>query len=56
MKMAVHTRFNLTRQDGVVVCYPAGQHDMPEEDAKHWWTAIHAHPVASHKPEKKGKQ
>lgn len=55
MKVAVHKAFNLTRQDGVVAHYPMGEHDMPEADAKHWWTAIHAGVLPEVKAEKKDK-
>jgi hypothetical protein len=42
MKAVVHTPFHLSRDDGTSVHYAVGEHDMPEADATHWWTAIHA--------------
>ena len=40
MKIIVTQAFKLTRDDGSVVDYPVGEHDMPEADAKHWYTAL----------------
>lgn len=42
MKVFVHKPFHLSRDDGTSVQYAAGEQDMPEVDATHWWTAAHA--------------
>ena len=34
--------FTLNRDDGSSVTYGIGTHAMPEDDARHWFTALHA--------------
>ena len=38
VKVKVPKAFRLTRDDGVLVEYPAGVYEMPETDAEHWWS------------------
>lgn len=40
-KVSVVKGFVLTRENTEKVHYPVGVHDMPEEDANHWYTKHH---------------
>ena len=40
MKVIVTQAFRLTQDDGTVVPYAVGEHDMPEVHATHWYTRL----------------
>lgn len=44
MKKIIIKPFKLTRDDGSVEDYGIGEHDMPEFDAKHWFTQLFSAP------------
>ena len=58
MKIAIAKAFTLNRDDGTSVTYKPGLIDMPDADAKHWFTGLHTETekaVEDVKPGKGGK-
>ena len=45
-KMIVDKEFVLARDAGDFVRYSKGEVDMPEADAKHWYTQLFAKPIS----------
>lgn len=42
MRVYVKKAFRLTRDDHSIVPYAVGIHEMPREDAEHWYTKAHS--------------
>jgi len=56
-KVTIAKKFTLNRDDGSSATYGPGNHDMPDVDAKHWFTKLHIEQpkVEEAKAEEKGK-